>query len=77
MSDKRNGTSWIGETDKDGDYSDLDSRYEKQVGNITDAVLAEAEALDRGDKVEWMDSSIDTSRPCRISTRSKIFNLRM
>jgi len=54
-------TVWISEAiaGEQGAFCDRDSHYEYQSGNLTDAVEQEAEALDRGDEVVWVDAPID------------------
>lgn len=49
-----------------GDFSDLESHHEYQCGNITDAVQAEAEAVDRGDNVIWAEAPIDPDEPVQV-----------
>lgn len=53
---------WILESSgHDGDYCDVDSRFEYRSGNITDAVEAEAEAIAEGTEVWWGSAPIDGS----------------
>lgn len=52
---------------KNGDFCNTESQHEYQNGNLTDAVEAEAEALDRGDRAEWQDGPIDEREPYDVS----------
>jgi hypothetical protein len=60
--------AWIGETqnNEQGDFCDTDSKHEYQVGNLTDAVEAETEAVEAGGKAIWVDAAVDESLPYDI-----------
>lgn len=62
---------FIWESDKDGDFCNTDSQHEYECGNLTDASAAEAEALERGDRADWQDSSIDENVPYDVSPGQK------
>lgn len=63
-----NQKAWIGEARnaEQGDFCDSESRHEYQVGNITDAVDAETEALAAGGEAVWLDASIDPNVPYEV-----------
>jgi len=66
---------WIwNANDEQGDFSNLESRHEYQNGNITDASNAEAESLDEGDEVVWVDEPVDLNQPVNVSPGDR-FNL--
>lgn len=52
--------TWIMESDdKDGDFSDIASQHTYQVGNVTDATAAEADAIAQGSEAIWIDAAVD------------------
>lgn len=60
-------TLWIWEDEeKQGDFCNTQSRHEYQHGNLTDAVSAEAEALEQGQEVTWVDAPINQSEPYEV-----------
>lgn len=63
---------WIMESgDKDGDFSDTGSHNTYQVGNLTDAVEAESNAIEQGANVIWNESPIDPSLPYEVEAGQK------
>jgi hypothetical protein len=64
--------TWIMESnDKDGDFSDIGSHNTYQVGNITDAVEAEARAIEEGGNVIWNEASVDPTVPYEVEAGQK------
>lgn len=63
------GQTWIMENNgKDGDFSDVASQNTYQVGNVTDAVEAEATAISQGGEAIWASASIDPSVPYEVES---------
>ena len=58
---------WIwDDNEKEGDFCNVDSQHEYQNGNVTDAVLAAAEALAAGEEGIWGDEPIDSNEPVEV-----------
>lgn len=60
---------WIMESDgKSGDFSDVASQNTFQVGNLTDAVEAEAKAIEEGAEPIWYNAPVDRSVPYEVES---------
>jgi len=59
---------WEAKPEEQGDFSDINSRHTYQSGNITDAVQAEAEAIDRGEEAIWFDAPIDQNEAYEVQS---------
>jgi hypothetical protein len=64
--------TWIMESDdKDGNFSDIGSHNIYQVGNVTDAVEAEARAIEEGGNAIWNEAAIDPTVPYEVESGQK------